>query len=111
MNLQPLDDRVLVEPIEEEEKVGSLVIPDTAKEKPMMGTVKAIGYDYELKEGKPLKELMKVGDKVLFGKYAGQEIKTRRQEAPDRQTGRAARRRQIRLNSIRRKNGQTNHIG
>jgi chaperonin GroES len=75
MNLQPLDDRVLVEPIEEEEKVGSLVIPDTAKEKPMMGTVKAIGFDYELKEGKPLKELMKLGDKVLFGKYAGQEIK------------------------------------
>ena len=51
MNLQPLDDRVLVEPIEEEEKVGSLVIPDTAKEKPMMGIVKAIGYDFEL-EGK-----------------------------------------------------------
>ncbi len=75
MNLQPLDDRVLVEPIEEEEKVGSLVIPDTAKEKPMMGMVKAIGYDFDLKEGKPLKELLKVGDKVLFGKYAGQEFK------------------------------------
>jgi chaperonin GroES len=75
MNLQPLDDRVLVEPIEEEEKVGSLVIPDTAKEKPMMGIVKAIGYDFELKQGKALKDLMKVGDKVLFGKYAGQEIK------------------------------------
>lgn len=75
MNLQPLDDRVLVEPIEEEEKVGSLVIPDTAKEKPMMGIIKAIGYDYDLKEGKSLKDLMKVGDKVLFGKYAGQEIK------------------------------------
>jgi chaperonin GroES len=75
MNLQPLDDRVLVEPIEEEEKVGSLIIPDTAKEKPMMGTVRAIGFDYELKQGKPLKELMKVGDKVLFGKYAGQEVK------------------------------------
>lgn len=75
MNLQPLDDRVLVEPIEEEEKVGSLVIPDTAKEKPQMGIVKAIGFDFELKQGKPLKELLKVGDKVLFGKYAGQEIK------------------------------------
>ena len=75
MNLQPLDDRVLVEPIEEEEKVGSLVIPDTAKEKPMIGIIKAIGYDYELKEGKPLKDLIKVGDKVLFGKYAGQEFK------------------------------------
>ena len=75
MNLQPLDDRVLVEPIEEEEKVGSLVIPDTAKEKPMMGIVKAIGYDFELKEGKSLKDMLKEGDKVLFGKYAGQEIK------------------------------------
>ena len=75
MNLHPLDDRVLVEPIEEEEKVGSLVIPDTAKEKPMIGIIKAIGYDFDLKEGKPLKELLKVGDKVLFGKYAGQEFK------------------------------------
>ena len=75
MNLQPLDDRVLVEPIEEEEKVGSLVIPDTAKEKPMIGIVKAIGYDFNLKQGKSLKDLMKVGDKVLFGKYSGQEIK------------------------------------
>jgi chaperonin GroES len=75
MNLQPLDDRVLVEPIEEEEKVGSLVIPDTAKEKPMMGIVKAIGNDAELEGKKPLKELLKVGDKILFGKYAGQEVK------------------------------------
>jgi chaperonin GroES len=75
MNLQPLDDRVLVEPIEEEEKVGSLVIPDTAKEKPMTGIIKAIGNDFELKQGKSLKELLKVGDKVLFGKYAGQEFK------------------------------------
>ncbi len=75
MNLQPLDDRVLVEPIEEEEKVGSLVIPDTAKEKPMMGIVKAIGNDAELEGKLPLKDLVKVGDKVLFGKYAGQEIK------------------------------------
>jgi chaperonin GroES len=75
MNLQPLDDRVLVEPIEEEEKVGSLVIPDTAKEKPMMGTVKAIGFDFEIKQGKPMKDLFKVGDKVLFGKYSGQEVK------------------------------------
>jgi len=75
MNLQPLDDRVLVEPIDEEEKVGSLVIPDTAKEKPMMGIVKAIGNDFDLEGKKSLKDLMKVGDKVLFGKYAGQEFK------------------------------------
>jgi chaperonin GroES len=75
MNLQPLDDRVLLEPIEEEEKVGSLIIPDTVKEKPMMGIVKAIGYDFKLKQGKPLKELLKVGDKVMFSKYSGQEVK------------------------------------
>ncbi len=75
MNLQPLDDRVLVEPIDEEEKVGSLIIPDTAKEKPMMGIVKAIGNDFDLEGKKSLKDLMKVGDKVLFGKYAGQDFK------------------------------------
>jgi chaperonin GroES len=75
MNLQPLDDRVLVEPIEEEEKVGSLVIPDTAKEKPMVGVVRAIGNDFDLEGKKSLKDLLKVGDKVLFGKYAGQEFK------------------------------------
>jgi len=69
MDVQPLDDRVLVEPIEEEEKVGSIIIPDTAKEKPNMGKVKAVGTDEEIKE------LIKVGDKVLFGKYAGEEIK------------------------------------
>ena len=75
MNLHPLDDRVLIEPIEEEEKVGSLVIPDTAKEKPMLGIIKAIGNDFDLEGKKSLKELLKVGDKVLFGKYAGQEFK------------------------------------
>ncbi len=69
MNVQPLDDRVLVEPIQEEEKVGSIVIPDTAKEKPNIGKVIAVGTDEEIKE------LIKVGDKVLFGKYAGEEIK------------------------------------
>jgi chaperonin GroES len=75
MNLQPLDDRVLVEPIEEEEKVGSLVIPDTVKEKPMIGIIKAIGNDFDIEGKKSLKDLLKVGDKVLFGKYAGQEFK------------------------------------
>ncbi len=69
MDVQPLDDRVLVEPIEGEEKVGSIIIPDTAKEKPNMGKVKAVGTDEEIKE------LIKVGDKILFGKYAGEEIK------------------------------------
>jgi chaperonin GroES len=69
MKVQPLDERVLVKPIEQEEKVGSIIIPDTAKEKPMTGQVIAVGTDEELKK------LLKAGDKVLFGKYAGEEIK------------------------------------
>ncbi len=69
MTVHPVDDRVLVEPLVEETRVGSLVIPDTAKEKPVMGLVIAVGTDKELKE------LISVGDKVLFGKYAGDEIK------------------------------------
>jgi len=69
MKIQPLDERVLVEPLEIEERVGSIIIPDTAKEKPVMGTVVAVGTDEDLKE------MIKVGDKVLYGKYAGDEIK------------------------------------
>ncbi len=69
MKVQPLDERVLIKPIEQEEKVGSIVIPDTAKEKPMTGEVIAVGTDEELKK------LIKKGDKVLFAKYAGEEIK------------------------------------
>ena len=69
MKVQPLDERVLVKPIEQEEKVGSIIIPDTAKEKPMTGKIVAVGTDDELKK------LVKVGDKVIFQKYAGEEIK------------------------------------
>lgn len=69
MNVQPLDDRVLVKPAADEEKVGSIIIPDTAKEKPSMGVVVAVGTDEDLKE------LIKTGDKVIFGKYAGEEFK------------------------------------
>jgi chaperonin GroES len=69
MNVQPLDDRVLVKPVEQEERVGAIIIPDTAKEKPSIGDVIAVGTDEDIKE------LIKVGDKVLFGKYAGDEIK------------------------------------
>jgi chaperonin GroES len=69
MKIQPLDERVLVEPVEQEEKVGAIIIPDTAKEKPMMGNVIAVGTDEELQK------LLKVGDRVIFGKYAGEEIK------------------------------------
>jgi len=69
MKVQPLDDRVLVLPLEREEKAGSIIIPDTAKEKPVVGEVKAVGTDEELKE------MIKVGDKVVYGKYAGEELK------------------------------------
>jgi chaperonin GroES len=69
MKIQPLDERVLVEPIEQEEKVGAIIIPDTAKEKPMMGNVIAVGTDEEVQK------LLKAGDRVIFGKYAGEEIK------------------------------------
>ena len=69
MKVQPFDDRVLVLPQDSEEKVGSIIIPDTAKEKPVVGEVKAVGTDEELKE------MIKVGDKVVYGKYAGEELK------------------------------------
>ena len=69
MNIQPLDERVLVEPLDVEEKVGPIIIPDTAKEKPIMGKVIAVGTDEEIQK------LLNVGDRVIFGKYAGDEIK------------------------------------
>ena len=69
MKVKPMDDRVLVSFVEEETKTASgLIIPDTAKEKPTTGKVVAVGTDEDLKE------LIKVGDKVLFGKYGGEEI-------------------------------------
>ncbi len=71
MKVQPLDDRVLIEiNAEEEEKTsGGIIIPDTAKEKPRMGKVVAVGTDEDLKE------VIKENDKVLFAKYGGEEIK------------------------------------
>jgi chaperonin GroES len=69
MKVKPLDDRVLVEPMAEEEKTASgIIIPDTAKEKPRMGTVIAVGTDEDLKE------TIKEGDKILFAKYGGEDI-------------------------------------
>ena len=71
MKIKPLDDRVLVEQIEEEgeAKVGTIIVPDTAKEKPRMAKVVAVGTDEELKE------LVKVGNTILYSKYSGDEIK------------------------------------
>ena len=69
MNIKPLADRVLVLPAQAEEKVGGIIIPDTAKEKPQHGTVVATG------EGtKDEKMILKDGDEVLYGKYSGTEL-------------------------------------
>ena len=76
MKVRPLHDRIIVERIEEgEQKVGGIIIPDTAKEKPQQGKVIAVGKGRVEKGGKVTPLDVKAGDKVLFGKYAGQEIK------------------------------------
>jgi len=76
MKVKPLNDRVLLKRIEsKEQKRGGIIIPDTAKEKPMEGKVIAVGSGRIEKDGKRTPLEVKVGDKVLFGKYAGTEIK------------------------------------
>jgi len=81
MKMKPLYDRVLIKRIEEkEQKKGTIIIPDTAKEKPMEGKVIAVGAGSVNKEGKRTPLEVKVGDRVLFGKYAGTEIKIDDQE-------------------------------
>ena len=73
--LRPLADRVIVEPIEEEEiKKGKIIIPDSAKEKPQQGKVIAVGPGRLDKDGKRVPLEVKVGDKVIYGKYSGTEI-------------------------------------
>jgi chaperonin GroES len=76
MKVKPLYDRVLVKRVEEkEQKRGGIIIPDSAQEKPMEGKVVAVGAGRIGKDGDRIKLEVKVGDKVLFGKYAGTEIK------------------------------------
>ena len=76
MKVRPLHDRVIIERIEEgEQKVGGIIIPDTAKEKPQQGKVIAAGKGRIEKDGKVTPLDVKAGDTILFGKYAGQEIK------------------------------------
>ena len=79
MKVRPIDERVLLKVVEEEErKVGGIIIPDTAtKERPQIGEVIAVGDDLINKEvdKKALSEIVKVGDKVLFAKYGGTEVK------------------------------------
>jgi chaperonin GroES len=76
MKLRPLNDRVIVKRLEEEEKtVGGIIIPDTAKEKPQQARVIAVGKGRTLDNGQVIPLTVKEGDRVLFGKYAGTEIK------------------------------------
>ncbi|MDD5627470.1 MAG: co-chaperone GroES [Elusimicrobia bacterium] len=76
VKIQPLGDRVLVKPIEQKEtKRGSIIIPDTAKEKPQEGEVVAVGKGKVTEDGKVLPMDVKPGDRILYGKYSGNEIK------------------------------------
>ena len=76
MALRPLHDRILVQRIEEEEqKVGGIIIPDTAKEKPQQGKVIAVGAGKADKDGKRIPLDVQDGDTILFGKYSGQEVR------------------------------------
>jgi len=81
MNIRPLQDRVIVRRVKEEEKTkGGLYIPDTAKEKPVEGTVLAVGNGKILEDGTVRKLDVKAGDRVLFGKYSGTEVKVEGEE-------------------------------
>ncbi len=78
MNIQPLGDRVVVKPLEAESKTkGGIVLPDTVKEKPQEGKVVAVGKGKVLDSGNIQALEVKVGDKVLYGKYSGNEITTK----------------------------------
>lgn len=75
MNIKPLADRVVVKPLEtEEKKQGNIIIPDTAKEKPMQGEVVAVGPGKIAESGQKIAMEVKKGDKVLYGKYSGTEV-------------------------------------
>ena len=81
MKIRPLHDRIIVERLEEESKTaGGLIIPDTAKEKPQKGVIIAAGKGKKSEDGKVQPLDVKVGDQVLFGKYAGTEIKVEGKE-------------------------------
>jgi chaperonin GroES len=76
MKVKPLHDRVIVKRMEGDDKTkGGIIIPDTAKEKPVEGLIEAVGNGKIIEDGKVIPLQVKVGDKVLFGKYAGTEIK------------------------------------
>jgi len=75
MKIKPLADRVVVKPLEEaEQKKGSIIIPDTAKEKPQKGKIVAVGPGRMTDDGKRIKMELKKGDVVLYGRYSGSEV-------------------------------------
>ena len=81
MQVRPLHDRILVKRLSEEEKTkGGIIIPDTAKEKPQEGRVMAVGSGKTFEDGKLVPLEVKTGDKVLFGKYSGNDIKLEGEE-------------------------------
>jgi len=81
MKIRPLQDRILVKRVEEEERTkGGIIIPDTAKEKPQMGQVIAAGNGKKTEDGKIIPMDVKKGDKVLFSKYSGTEVKVEGEE-------------------------------
>lgn len=76
MKIRPLQDRVLVKRVDEEEKTkGGILIPDSAREKPMEGKVVAVGNGKILENGTKVNPEVKAGDRILFGKYSGTEVK------------------------------------
>ncbi len=81
MTVRPLHDRILIKRIEEKETIkGGIIIPDSAKEKPQEGEVIAVGNGKKTEEGKVIPLDVKAGDRILFGKYSGTEIKIEDQE-------------------------------
>jgi chaperonin GroES len=81
MKLRPLQDRILVQRVEEENKTkGGIIIPDTAKEKPAEGKIVAVGNGKVADDGQRIALEVKVGDRVLFGKYSGTEVKVEGEE-------------------------------
>jgi len=81
MKVKPLHDRILIKRVEEKETIkGGIIIPDTAKEKPQEGEVVAVGGGKKTEEGKVIPLDVKAGDRILFGKYSGTEIKIDEEE-------------------------------
>lgn len=81
INIKPLFDNVLVKPLQAEEKLPSgIILPDSAKEKPQMGEVMAVGPGGNDEKGNPVKMIVKVGDKVMYKKWGGNEVKVDGQE-------------------------------